>query len=149
MQTFLPFDSFAESARVLDSKRLGNQCYRECLTLLRGGWARHPAACMWKNHHAGLALYGLFCALEMWQRRPQWRYDVCVRWTSYYTDAYTRLKAAGGLVYPEWIGDEDLHSSHRAALLYKDPEWYGQFGWDEKPAVPDADGRLPYVWPKP
>jgi hypothetical protein len=48
---------------------------------------------------------------------------------------------------PPWFGNERLHSSHRAALLYKNPEWYGRFGWKEKPAVPDAKGRLPYYWP--
>ncbi len=31
-------------------------------------------------------------------------------------------------------------SNHRAALLYKDPEYYSQFGWTEEPA-------LEYHWP--
>jgi len=48
---------------------------------------------------------------------------------------------------PVGFGDERLHSSHRAALLYKNPEWYGRFGWSEHPAVPDSKGRLPYYWP--
>lgn len=49
MQTFLPYPSFAESARVLDRQRLGKQRV-EVLQLLRAltgqtkGWANHPAA---------------------------------------------------------------------------------------------------------
>jgi hypothetical protein len=38
-------------------------------------------------------------------------------------------------VNPYWFGDTDFHSRHRAALLAKDPKWYGQFGWKEKPAI--------------
>lgn len=41
---------------------------------------------------------------------------------------------------PAWWGDYEVHSSHRSALLGKDPEWYGQWGWDEIP------GQA-YVWP--
>ena len=42
--------------------------------------------------------------------------------------------------YPPWFGDEKIHSSHRSNLLRKDPEFYGQYKWNE----PD---NLPYVWP--
>jgi hypothetical protein len=38
------------------------------------------------------------------------------------------------------MGHHDFHSSHRAALLYKDFEWYSQFGWCEQP-------QLHYLWP--
>jgi len=46
----------------------------------------------------------------------------------------------GGL--PLWLGNEELHASHRSNLLRKAPLWYGQFGWTE----PDD---LPYIWPVP
>ena len=52
MQTFLPYPSFSESMKCLDPKRLGNQVYRECLTLIRGGWSNHPIAKMWKKIRA-------------------------------------------------------------------------------------------------
>ena len=139
MQTFLPFASFAESARVLDNSRLGNQCYRECLTLYNGGWSRHPAYAMWFHHKPALALYALACAEEMAQRST-WRPEVIDRWTRFWS-------ARADVNMPPWLGDEDLHASHRAALLYKDIDWYGQFGWFDAPAVPDEKGRLPYVWP--
>lgn len=58
MQTFLPYADFDESARALDPKRLGNQVYRECLTLIRGGWPNHPASRMWRGYECALACYG-------------------------------------------------------------------------------------------
>lgn len=44
------------------------------------------------------------------------------------------------LLMPPWLRNESFHTSHRAALLAKDPEWYGQFGWIEEP-------KIEYVWP--
>ena len=53
MQTFLPYDDFVKSAKVLDYRRLGKQRV-EAMQLLKaisgqGGWRNHPAALMWKN----------------------------------------------------------------------------------------------------
>jgi len=41
---------------------------------------------------------------------------------------------------PSWLGDPAFHRAHQSNLLRKDPEWYGQFGWEVK-------NDLPYVWP--
>ena len=41
---------------------------------------------------------------------------------------------------PEWIGDDRVHASHQAALVRKDPAFYGEL-------FPDADPELPYYWP--
>jgi hypothetical protein len=41
---------------------------------------------------------------------------------------------------PPWLGIEEFHSSHRAALLAKDYDWYSQWGWVEKPVID-------YWWP--
>jgi len=32
--------------------------------------------------------------------------------------------------------------------LFKNFDWFSQFGWSEAPAEPDAKGKLPYVWPE-
>ena len=48
------------------------------------------------------------------------------------------LAEAGAL--PPWLGDEAFHLSHCAALVRKDPEFYG-------PQFPDVPNDLPYVWP--
>jgi len=143
MNTFLPYPSFVDSARVLDRQRLGKQRV-EVLQLLRAltgetrGWATHPAARMWRGYEAELAMYGL-CVCREWRRRGY--KDTCL----------DKIEAVLGNLpncpCPPWWGNPALHASHRAALLYKDPAWYGQFCWDEAPAVPDAKGSLPYVWP--
>ena len=60
MQTFLPFPGFAESAMVLDSRRLGKQRV-ETFQILRAltwpscGWKKHPAVRMWRGFVPALA----------------------------------------------------------------------------------------------
>jgi hypothetical protein len=38
------------------------------------------------------------------------------------------------------FGNPEVHSSHRANLLRKDPNFYGKYGWQESP-------EIPYFWP--
>jgi hypothetical protein len=51
--------------------------------------------------------------------------------------------AAAGLL-PSWLGDEELHRSHRSNLLAKDPGYYRP-RFAERFGPEPAD--LPYVWP--
>ncbi|SFB19311.1 hypothetical protein SAMN05216266_10628 [Amycolatopsis marina] len=149
MQTFLPVPDFAETARILDVRRLGKQRV-EALQLLRAltvpghGWRHHPAAAMWAGYEEALTRYGLeICA--HWSAGG--RADTCA--ASLRTDLrvalgrttvrdVTELSAAGEL--PPWIGDADFHRGHQSALVRKDPGHYR--AWF--PGVPDD---LPYVWP--
>jgi hypothetical protein len=60
------------------------------------------------------------------------------------------LTILDGAIYPTlppWFGDERLHSSHRAALLFKNPGWYGKLEWVEKADNPDDNGKLHYWYP--
>ena len=129
MQTYLPSIYFDESATMLDWRRLGNQRKeaRQVLTAIqtRGGWFRHPAVQMWIGYEAALIEYGNVIILE-WEARD-YRNNM-------------PLMDPGEVVLPPWLGDERVHSSHRANLLRKDPEWYGRFGWSEEPAKG-------YFWP--
>ena len=136
MQTFLPFANFKLSAMMLDPSRLGNQAYRECKTLITGGWKNHPASKMWRGYESALARYALACFEELTIRGRH--YPSHIRY-------FTRLVKDDRL--PAWLGDERLHTSHRSALLYKLPSWYGKFNWEESPAVPNEKGSLPYFWP--
>lgn len=148
MQTFLAYPDFAESARVLDRQRLGKQRIEvlQILNALLGdskGWTNHPATKAWRGYEAALARYG-FRVCEEWVKRGY--KDTC--WNKIFAVAWTSLNVPSDkIAQPPWLGDEKLHASHRAALLYKDPVHYGQFGWVEAPAVPNANGSLPYVWP--
>lgn len=140
MQVFLPYPSYENSVSVLDNKRLGNQIYRECLTLIRGGWRNHPCSKMWfpKYIHS-LAEYAL-CGLNELKKRGR----------DYPHHRETFLHIFNNSINtgePAWFGDDRIHSSHRRALLYKNPEWYSQFGWTEQPDVPNEQGKLNYYWP--
>ena len=133
MQTFLPYPDFRDCAGVLDDKRLGNQAYNECKVLITGKWPNHPAAKMWKGYEGSLAYYALALLEELAVRGRYYP-----RWIEFYNDILDKLHEPPDM--PPWLGREDIHSSHRANLLRKDPVWYGKYGWMEQP----TEG---YVWP--
>lgn len=147
MQTFLPLSDYKFSAKVLDYRRLGKQRV-ECLQLLNvnlpirypdlfpeyksRGWINHPAGKMWRGYESQLILYAM---------------TVCEEWIARgYKDSilpklqemYSKIPEFD--VTPVWLGDKNLHASHRSNLLRKDSVYYGKFGWNE----PDS---LPYIWP--
>lgn len=149
MQTFLPYPDFADTAAVLDPKRLGKQRV-EALQVLRAlirpvyGWKHHPAVLMWDGYEEALGAYAVQICRE-WCRRGH--SDTCERkilddlaTTSAPVPPRPQLELAGAAALPPWIGDDAVHRSHRSALLRKDPAWYGRVFDD----VPDD---LPYVWP--
>jgi len=64
VNTFLPYADFAQSASVLDMKRLGKQRLeaRQIIRILEGtqttnGYRNHPAVIMWKDNVEALKLY--------------------------------------------------------------------------------------------
>jgi hypothetical protein len=140
MQTFLPYDDFARSARVLDYRRLGKQRV-ETYQLLKAlldpnpkGWVNHPAAKMWRGHELRLVTYGVAICDE-WLRRGY--RDGCRDKILSYAD---RAPFTRDTWYPDWLGNEQFHASHRSNLLRKSPEFYSQYGWTESP-------DLEYIWP--
>jgi hypothetical protein len=149
VQTFLPYPDFAETARVLDQRRLGKQRV-EAIQILRAltrptyGWRHHPAVKMWAGYEETLVRYGLdVCA----QWRATGRADTCA--TTLTTDfaaacGARTIRAQGELArvgeLPPWLGDEDFHRPHRAALIRKDPDFY-------RPRFGDVPADLPYLWP--
>jgi hypothetical protein len=135
MQTFLPYPDFAESAKVLDYRRLGKQRV-EVLQLLKaliegGAWSNHPAANMWKYRENSLVSYGIAICDE-WAFRGY--KDTCLNKIITFWDEYAEMSL------PDWVGNPDFHAAHRSNLLRKDPVHYGQFGWTEA-------NDLPYIWP--
>lgn len=134
MQTFLPLPDYYQSMKCLDKSRLGNQVWREGLTLIRGGWPNHPAAKMWRGHEFDLGLYLLEGCKVLFERSGKAYSDIVAK----ITHEMMKFPRSGP---PAWLGDKTFHASHRSNLLRKDPKWYGQFGWLEP-------SDLPYVWPK-
>jgi hypothetical protein len=147
VQTFLPYAGFADSARVLDTPRLGKQRVEafqvlRALTVPGYGWQNHPAVRMWRGHQEALVTYGVVIT-EEWLRRGH--ADTCLAKISELSPGGAVIGEdeafAGGLV-PPWVGDEAFHLSHQSSLLRKDPEHY-------RPYFPDVPDDLPYVWPVP
>jgi hypothetical protein len=151
MQVFLPHERYQDSVGCLDYRRLGKQrveCRQIILSVCRGdsgGWSNHPCTKMWRGHIPDLMIYHDLCILE-WLKRG---YNNTMT-------VFCPLNARNGLKLdpeydhvhvlsyfesgpPPFVGDDDFHSRHRAALLYKDPEFYGQYGWKEQP-------KLDYRW---
>lgn len=137
MQTFLPYSDFRESAKVLDTKRLGKQRV-EVLQLLNSffkpdykGWKNHPAREMWRGYENGLVEYGLVIC-QVWKER------------GYKDTCYEKIQAfwnpSKPIVFPSWIGREDIHTSHKSRLIQKFSEHY-------RPLWPDVPDNLEYVWP--
>lgn len=147
MQTFLPYPSFEETARVLDLVRLGKQRV-EALQILRAihiptyGWQHHPAVRMWRGYEQALVCYGLTICDEWIARgrsdtvRPQ------IAEHAHGGVERTQDELAASEALPPWLGDEAFHRAHRSALVRKDPDHYRPFFGD----VPD---NLAYVWPVP
>lgn len=144
MQTFLPYADFDESAACLDRQRLGKQrveCLQILQTLTNGSrWQNHPAVKMWKGFEDVLIRYGLAVCKE-WKLRGY--RDTCTEKISSFREVYP--DSPKGL-RPRFLGNTLFHASHRAALLFKNPDWYSQFEWQESPAIPNEHGSLPYVW---
>lgn len=145
MQTFLPLREFAETADVLDNKRLGKQRSETMIIFntlsgvyaLEGkkGWPHHPATKMWTGHTGALLEYG-YTVCRTWVGKG-FAGDVTLRWFDSRLNDFLRSER---ITYPHWLGDEAFHASHRSNLLRKEPEYYRQL-WPNEP------DDLPYVWP--
>lgn len=144
MQTFLPYESFRDSAQVLDYRRLGKQrleCKQIYLALTDPsyGWKAHPATQMWKGHEYYLLSYAIFITKEWIERGYK---DSMLPW---FEDKFHDARKSMHLrsyakPYPAWLGNQEFHASHRSNLLRKAPKHYRQI-WPNEP------DNLEYVWP--
>lgn len=149
MQTFLPYPSFYQSAKVLDDTRLGNQRKeaKQILMVLLGetkhwknpdAWKNHPAVLMWKRYEFALANYGAVCC-EVWRDRG--KVDNLMR---YFVESiqliYLDFDYLGYTRMPGWFSERKFFLSHQSNLIRKDPDFYG-------PLFPGVPDNLPYFWP--
>lgn len=144
MQIFLPYSDMRKSLQTLDNKRLGKQrveTYQIISAITRRpkldgtpykGWLNHPCTVMWRDYVPALKLYMNYAIAE-WIVRG---FKNTMDFEQYIEDQVT---------LPPFIGNERFHSSHRANLLKKEPEFYQKYGWTENPADPyvwmDAEGK--------
>lgn len=143
MQTFLPYVDFTRSAQCLDTKRLVKQIV-ECQQIFNAlllpeakGWKNHPAVTQWKGYESSLLDYMAEMVEEYFQRFPAKRGN-SKSW-NYVLKTFWATGLIGRSESPHWLGNPELHASHRANLLRKDPTFYGTFGWTEEP-------REGYIW---
>lgn len=148
MQTFIPYTDFDLCARALDYRRLGKQRV-ECKQILgaieraitveickqhgepipkdlKTGWINHPAVKMWRGYEPALRQYMRAIILE---------------WIARGYKNNMEIPEPEEYELPPWWGREEIHASHRSALLEKDFEfYYGKWAWEDEP-------KLEYVWP--
>ena len=137
MQIFLPYPDFRKSLQTLDNKRLGKQrveTYQIISAITRRpkldgtpykGWLNHPCTVMWKDYVDALKVY-MNISIEEWIGRG-------------FQNTMAIEIIPKFITYPPFIGNDRFHSSHRANLLKKEPEFYNKYGWTEDPSNP-------YVW---
>ena len=141
MQTFLPYPGYASSLAVLDYRRLGKQRVeaKQIIDIVYYGkesrWKNHPVVKMWSGYEIALIDY-YNAALMEWRSRGY--QNIKLKYITFPKTVWLPPEWCGK--YPTWLGNEAFHSSHRAALLAKNYEWYSQFGWQEEP-------RIQYIWP--
>lgn len=120
MQTFVAYNNYRQSAKVLDKQRLNKQITEtsqilNCL-ITGGSWENHPAVRMWKGFEPSLCRYGEACqgafvAVGGSSSHKSWaKIDDLMRSNGW---------ANGEPPMPPWMGREDIHSSHRGRLLHK------------------------------
>lgn len=157
MQVFLPYPDFRESVQCLDPTRLGNQIWRECKTLLNGGWPHHPVAKMWAPYKGALCNYMWAGITELMNRSHIDAIKACSL-DRYVVSMYPHPEHNYWLnrqyEVPYFIGNEEFHLSHRLNLLWKGQQdvisgrsstnWYTNYFSEPVPtSKPD------YYWPTP
>jgi hypothetical protein len=130
MQTFMPYPNFESTARCLDYRRCGKQRLeaKQIIEIISGeaksnAWKNHPAIGLWKKNLLALKLYYDIIVKE-WIRRGYKN-----------TMPLYGIEMSSKINFPEWYGDDDFHGRHRAALLFKNYEFYEKFGWVEEPKI--------------
>lgn len=119
MQVFVPFPDIKQSVRALDPSRLGNQIYRECLTLARGKWPNHPVSKMWWNHTYFLCEYAFAGLVELQDRGKHY--------PNIFDSFHEIQMSVVDTGPPIWWGDPKVHLCHQSNLKRKDPEHYKDF----------------------
>lgn len=148
MQTFLPFECFKKSFESLDKRRAVKQCI-ECNQLLniilrrndKKGWQNHPATLMWQNHSEALQQY-----YNIGYNYCKWIHGV--NFVKLQPEIITEP-----VIYPEWLGNEDFHHSHRCnlwrkALSDKDKNYMPLYDLlKNNPDFNNCDPTVDYIWP--
>ena len=130
MQTFLPYSDFKKSVQSLDYKRLGKQRVeaRQVYDIVSGaknnGWRNHPAVKMWHGHVDALALYHDACILEWIKRGYNNSMPLLILETDDDGTNPVSFIVPHKITMPWWMGDDNMHRSHRSRLIAKLEDHY-------------------------
>jgi hypothetical protein len=103
------------------------------------GWQSHPVVRMWMGYVPALTLYGLAMADEWIARGGE---DTTRAKIAEFAPQAGHAAYAAKIPMPPWLGEPDLHLSHRSRLLQKEPRFYTEL-------FPGTPADLEYVWPEP
>ena len=158
-QIFLSSSNFKLSSQCLDNRRLNKNMTeaKQVHTQNKygyGGQGNLAPYRMWKGYENALVEYGIFMYMEWVNRLYNGsRGGVETHKAGEYFMSELELirMPTNYIEQPSWISNEEIFSSYRSALLYKDFEYYSRFGWTEERAIPvkiDKKGNvtLPYVY---
>ncbi len=150
MQTFLPESNFETTAKNLDRKRLIKQSV-ENLQILKslsgmyssGAWSNHPAVKMWKGHEDWLFLYNEAIIKDIIQRG--YKNTTHIEFDDIYEKNFMGMESDK----PWWLGDNNLHYTHKGRLFEKNPEhyWFYQDYSDYKESGYTCCQKCNYYWP--
>ncbi len=136
--SFLPFEDFEESAKVLDNSRLGKMRSENYIILNRilnydkingGGWIHHPMTLSWLGYPTALKFY-LNCVISEWEGRG-------------FSNSYEEYLLPEEIEFPPFVGLREFHFSHQASLVRKHPYYYST----SFPNLPSDYLSLGYLWP--
>ena len=99
-----------------------------CDRLVSNGFWSHPAVLMWFGYESSLKLY-INAHIDEWLYRG-------------YNNTIKYHKTMKVIKRPDWCDDEQFHINHKASLLKKFPEWYGEIF--DADAIPEF---VDYLWP--
>lgn len=141
MQTFVPINSFSQSAEVMDLQRLGKQIIEsqqifKSLSIPSYGWKQHPAVKMWRGHRGALLNYTTAFHNEWKMRRGKDHGG----YLNLLKIAEEHFVGSSEYEMPKWWGLHKVHESHQSNLVRKSPDHYRKYF----PSVPDD---LDYLWP--
>lgn len=124
MRTWLLDRDLIYSAMCLDKRRLLAQLNENAVifnTIIgeSQGWKNHPTILMWKQHPVFFQYY----------HNIHWL--VAKSYGIRLTTSYHKIEQ--NVELPYWWSDDMLFSNCRANLLFKEPDYYDSFCWEESP----------------
>lgn len=153
MHTYMPYEDFKETARVLTIHDLGISisstvnildCLHETVddTEILDTYRRLPVIRMWKDKEVILVQYGE-TLLEEWYGRPSHeRMEIDFIGEEEALAQHMEWATSGdySMETPRWKGDKIFHNAHRAELIRNDPLHYASI-W------PDLNLDQAMFWP--